>query len=152
MTQRRFFKYLTRAHRWLGLLLGVQILIWFMSGFVMSFFDINQVRGQHIAQKVNFDLDRRGVLPLEQLALGSIQAAELMSAAGTPIYKITSNDDTQFFDARSGTPWQGITARSAAKAATLYYQGSANEPQYAKLIMLVIQRIYMRGRRITPKP
>ena len=105
----------------------------------MSFFDINQVRGQHIAQKVSFDLDRRGVLPLEQLALGSIHAAELMSAAGTPIYKITSNDDTQFFDAKSGTPWQGITAQSAAKAAALYYQGSADEPEYAKLDVAPIE-------------
>ena len=132
MTRRKFFKHLTRAHRYLGLILGVQILIWFTSGFVMSFFDIDQVRGKHIAQRVSADVDMAGVLPLENLPIAEFKTAQLMSAVDAPIYKITG-DDTQYFDARLGTLWTGITAGAASDAAKLYYKGDAPEPIITKL-------------------
>lgn len=40
-----------KIHRWLGLLLGIQILLWFTSGFLMSFMPIDEVRGDHLLQQ-----------------------------------------------------------------------------------------------------
>ncbi|WP_223786826.1 PepSY domain-containing protein [Marinicella meishanensis] len=39
-----------KIHRWLGLILGLQILLWFLSGFFMSWMPIEQVRGSHLWQ------------------------------------------------------------------------------------------------------
>ncbi len=41
-----------KIHRWLGLILGIQILLWFASGFLMSFMPINEVRGDHLLKTV----------------------------------------------------------------------------------------------------
>lgn len=138
MTQRKFFKYLTRVHRYFGLILGVQILIWFTSGFVMSFFDIDQVRGEHIAQKVMFDLDRTSVLPIERLSIGVVKSVELKSAVGAAVYKVTT-EATAYFDAQTGAAWKGIDAVSAAKAASLYYKGKATTPIIVKLEVAPIE-------------
>jgi len=108
MTQRNFFKYLTRLHRYLGLVLGLQILIWFSSGFFMSFFDINQVRGKHIAEKVAFDLDKSSIVPLNDLPIDGATSIELKSAVGVAVYKITA-DDVRYFNAATAARWKGIT-------------------------------------------
>ncbi len=41
-------KYVSQLHKFLGLVIGVQILLWVSGGFVMSFFDIERVRGEHL--------------------------------------------------------------------------------------------------------
>ena len=132
MTQKQFFKWLTRAHRYLGLVLGIQILIWFSSGFFMSFFDIENVRGEHIAKKASFELSRRGVLPIADLQIGKVQGIELLSAVGTPIYKIKTAE-LRYIDAKVGTPWGGIDEAMAREAARVIYKGEAGDPIIIKL-------------------
>ncbi len=39
-----------KIHKWLGLILAIQILFWFTSGFLMSFMPIDEVRGDHLLQ------------------------------------------------------------------------------------------------------
>ena len=65
MTKRDFWKYLTRAHKWAGLVLGVQILLWFASGLFMAFFPIDEVRGSHLAEKAAWSLSDATVIPIE---------------------------------------------------------------------------------------
>mgnify|MGYP001195403238 CR=1 FL=1 len=38
----------SRVHKWLALILGAQLLIWFASGALMSFLPIDKVRGEHL--------------------------------------------------------------------------------------------------------
>lgn len=130
MTRRNFWKFLTRIHRYAGLVLGVQILIWFASGFFMSFFDIDNVRGTHIAQKRAFDLSMEGVVPLSDLplsvstlSLGPLKSAELISVVGTPVYKITA-DEVVYLNAITAAPHEPISEAAAAAAAARYYTGS----------------------------
>ena len=132
MTQKRFFKLLTRAHRYLGLILGIQILIWFSSGFFMSFFDIENVRGEHIAQKAKFELAHEDVIPLSELPIEAVKSLELLSAVGKPIYKVTA-EDTQFYDALDGAIWDGIDKAAALTAARRYYKGEASPHAIMKL-------------------
>ncbi|KAA3638875.1 MAG: PepSY domain-containing protein [Proteobacteria bacterium] len=43
------FRIVTRKiHKWVGLLLAIQILFWFFSGFLMSFMPIEEIHGDHI--------------------------------------------------------------------------------------------------------
>ena len=36
-----------RVHRWMGLLVGVQVLLWIAGGVVMSVLPIEEVRSEH---------------------------------------------------------------------------------------------------------
>lgn len=44
MSAHRLF---TLFHKWVTLIIGVQIVLWIAGGVVMSFFDIDKVRGSH---------------------------------------------------------------------------------------------------------
>ncbi|KAH2840574.1 hypothetical protein KXW36_001315, partial [Aspergillus fumigatus] len=41
----------SRTHKWLSLILGLQVLIWMTSGLVMSALPIERVRGEHLVDR-----------------------------------------------------------------------------------------------------
>ena len=47
----RFRRFVRQAHRWLGLLIGVQVLLWISGGAIMSMLRLEEVRGEHLAAK-----------------------------------------------------------------------------------------------------
>jgi len=53
---RQFWRALTRFHRWAGLILGVQILLWFASGLFMALAPIETVRGTHLRAEIASDV------------------------------------------------------------------------------------------------
>ena len=58
MTFKKFFR---KAHRWLGLLMALQIIAWMASGLWFSIFPIETIRGEHLTR------------PLERLDLGRLE-------------------------------------------------------------------------------
>ncbi|WP_179952268.1 PepSY domain-containing protein [Marinicella rhabdoformis] len=42
---------LRKIHKWIGLIIGIQILLWFVSGLVMTWFDIDTVHGDHLLKE-----------------------------------------------------------------------------------------------------
>ncbi len=40
-------KYTTLFHKWLGLVIGIQVLLWIAGGFVMSYYELEVVRSEH---------------------------------------------------------------------------------------------------------
>jgi len=105
MTKRNFWKYLTRAHKWAGLVLGIQILLWFASGLFMALFPIDEVRGSHLAEKSSWSLADVTVIPIE-IAMtiydGDLIGASLTSIAGEPAYALIGDNGTQLINARTG--------------------------------------------------
>lgn len=126
MTKRNFWKYLTRVHKWTGLVLGVQITLWFASGLFMALFPIAEVRGSHLAEKSSWSLSDTNVIPIE-IAMtiydGELIGASLTSIAGKPAYALIGNKGTQLINARTGEPWEPIGQSSIRLAATRYYKG-----------------------------
>lgn len=41
----------SKIHKWLSLVIGVQLLLWFASGALMSLLPIDKVRGEHIVNR-----------------------------------------------------------------------------------------------------
>jgi len=41
----------SKLHRWLSLIIGVQLLLWFSSGLLMSVLPIERVRGEHLVTR-----------------------------------------------------------------------------------------------------
>ena len=44
-------KKIRKAHRYLGLFLGIQLLFWTISGLYFSWTIINEIRGEHLLNK-----------------------------------------------------------------------------------------------------
>jgi Na+-transporting NADH:ubiquinone oxidoreductase subunit F len=95
-------------HRWVGIFLGIQMILWMVSGFIMSFYDHDMVEGNHLRKPpVSSDLT---LAPFEDLSqiLSSLPAGEqIMNISaqyfrGQNIVKIRTNHVIRMFDAKSG--------------------------------------------------
>ena len=120
---------LRKLHKWVGLLVGVQFLLWLASGLVMSVFDHHAVSGAA----------RRAPAPTERLwPLEGLQApSAVLAAAGRqadlletgwlgarPVYKLSLEGKGWLVDAASGRPVR-VTAADVLAAARADYRGSA---------------------------
>lgn len=136
MTKRDFWKYLTRVHKWAGLVLGVQIVLWFASGLFMALFPIDDVRGSHLAEETRWSLTDSGIVPIELVMTtydGKLTGASLTSIAGKPVYALIGDEGTQLIDARTGIAWLPVAEKSIELAAKRYYKG---EGEIAKITRL----------------
>ena len=136
--KRKFWRVLTRVHKWAGLVIGLQIILWFASGFFMSFFSIDKVHGDHMA------LEKTWPLKLEQLITakqalhlypqgGEIHRVDLRSALGTPIWRISGNAGVIHVDGQKGGLWQGVSEGRIREAAKSYYLGKSQINTVMKL-------------------
>ncbi|WP_367271133.1 PepSY domain-containing protein [uncultured Sphingomonas sp.] len=70
----------SKVHRWLALLIGAQVIVWFTSGLIMSLLPIDTVHGDH-----RIDRNSEPVLSTAQ-AFAPVPA--LLSAAGAPVRQL----------------------------------------------------------------
>ncbi len=127
---------LRKLHKWVGLLVGVQFLLWLASGMVMSLFDHHVVAGQAHRAPARMAQDWP--------ASGLLAPAEVVAAAGKPVesldshwllqvpaYRLKNSEGSWLVDARSGTPL-AVTAQHALELARADYQGEgkAGRPQW----------------------
>ena len=137
MTKRNFFRYLTRVHKWAGLILGVQILLWFVSGFIMSLFPINEVRGRHLVEVPKVSLQAENLIPIElamSLYDGQISGAKLISAATHPAYVLLGDKGEQIIDAQTGEMWAELSKQDIQNVAEILYKGEGNMSHLEKLL------------------
>jgi len=123
---RAFNKYLTKIHKWAGLVLSLQILFWFGSGFFMTLFPIDQVRGRHLVDKQVFSLTDEDIVPIE-IAMtayqGDLNGARLVNIAGRPAYILLGENGPQMLDARNGEHWNGVGEVDVRSVALSSYKG-----------------------------
>lgn len=104
-----------KIHRYLGLFLGIQFLMWTISGLFFSWTDIDEIHGDQFRNghpvTSNFD----GLIyPPEIEKAGPISSLELRDIAGEPYYWINKE---QLFHAKTGSIKLGITADEARQVA-----------------------------------
>ena len=71
----------SRAHKWLAIVVGAQLLLWFASGALMSFWPIGRVHGDHL-------VDRTTGMPLNP-GIGLAAPSEYLRSLGEPVQSIT---------------------------------------------------------------
>ena len=129
-------KYLTRVHKWAGLVLSLQILFWFGSGFFMTLFPIDQVRGRHLVEKQVFSLTDSDIIPIE-IAMtaydGMLTGARLVNVAGRPAYILLGENGPQMLDARNGLAWDGLAKTDIQNVARSSYKGEGELASILKL-------------------
>lgn len=122
----------SRLHRWLAIIIGAQLLLWFASGALMSFLPIERVRGEHLV-----DREPPGLLPAQTRYA---DPATLIQKAGAPVQSLTfrmmgnrvvaeakTEQGVKLFDAGSGKSISRIGASEAVAIAKLGWK-SADKP------------------------
>lgn len=115
MIKRKTAIKIRKVHRYLGLFLGVQFLMWTISGLYFSWTDIDEIHGDHFRNTsdtaVAFkDLMSPGAITLPE----SITSLSLRDIAGLPYYWINGE---WLVDARSGMVKKEISEEEALSIA-----------------------------------
>lgn len=119
----------SRLHKWLALVIGAQLLIWFASGVIMSFLPIDKVRGEHL-------VDREAIATIPQNT-SMIAPATLVAKANAPveavvwrmldgraIAEVTTGKGIRLFDARTGAAVPPVDAVQATRIAQAAWKGT----------------------------
>lgn len=111
MINRKTALKIRKAHRYLGIFLGIQFLLWTISGLYFSWTDIDEIHGDH------FRAGNLDPIPFSDLvapgAMGhgqGIYSLVLRDIGGTPYYWI---NDQLLVNARTGTLKEGISQDEA---------------------------------------
>lgn len=122
-------KWSLQLHKWIGLIVGLQILFWIVGGLVMSALPIERVRGEHhVRQAAKPVLPIGDVISLKDLAakaeLDGISDATLKVTPQGPLWILNLSSGAEaYFNARTGGDVREITAAVAQAAAAAAYQG-----------------------------
>jgi len=98
-----------KAHRYLGLLIGVQFLAWTISGLYFSWTDIDQIHGDPFLQLEKPPQSFTNLVGLDQLDI-PIHQIELVAIGSAPHYWI---NDALLVDAKTGRLRSGISEEEA---------------------------------------
>lgn len=117
-----------RTHKWLALLVGVQVVIWTMTGFYMVAVHISIIHGDHLvrAPKVAaFDLD--DVVPVSRVLAAAPGTSEvrLQRLFGEPVWRAQTAEGPRLFDARTGRPLPPLDETQIRAQAQRIFTGEA---------------------------
>lgn len=92
-----------RIHKWVGLILGIQFVLWALSGSMMALLDSDAVGGHdgptmHAMPVTTDDL----LSPVALVSGRAVSAMILRDVAGRPTYEVTDTAGTRLLDATTG--------------------------------------------------
>ncbi len=124
-----FFVLLRFLHRWLSLIIGLQLLVWVGTGLLMSLIDQTQAGGGTTRASVDppgLDVAAAFLIAPDQLDMGNRTALglKLTSLAGGPVYQLKTDDGIKLYDACTGR-LVVIDAALAQHLALMSYAGPA---------------------------
>lgn len=117
-----------KIHRWLSVVIGIQLLLWTLSGLIFSWNPIDRVRGSHLVRPSQpADLAKQKVLGIQEILRNvrleherPVVRVELRSLLGDPVYEVTlGGEGTQhvLMDANSGKQISPISKEMAEQIA-----------------------------------
>jgi uncharacterized iron-regulated membrane protein len=107
-----------QVHKWVGLILGLQFVIWTISGAIMALLDMEKVGGHSAAGPVEVGTPWAGdLVPISNL--GTVEGLTLKRVLDQPVYEVTRRGEITLLDARTGSPMSidGPQAAAIAKQA-----------------------------------
>ena len=121
----------SRLHKWLALIIGFQLILWFSSGALMSFLSIDKVHGDHL-------VDRKTVAAIpKNIALADINAvlrgagsdaesATVRVVLGRPVFEVATKSGIKLYDGSTGSAVPFVTAEQAKKIADIAWIGTGH--------------------------
>jgi len=101
--------YLKKLHKWVGLLIGIQLLLWLTSGLMISLLNPEKVSGQHWARAAlqeQQSLPAGMILEPHELPAGQLSGAlrvDLTLSQGKPVYHIQRAEGETLLNAVDGS-------------------------------------------------
>lgn len=137
--------YIRKSHRWLGLIIGVQFLLWTLGGFYFAWNDIRKVRGD--TERAIPSIFSAGIelispsIPIGVLCshhnLDSIRSVQLIDILGNPHYQIVAMQHAKTLnflaDAITGDPRPALTKEESIRIAQSHFKGN---PEFMDAIYL----------------
>lgn len=115
-----------KIHKYLGLLIGLQVLLWISGGLIMSVLPIDMVRGKHLLLPAP---------PLSAAQLGTITSnielnnwreLEWKNRLGNAVLKATDfNDETAWLSPSSGNTLKELTPQQIEQISLMRYSAQA---------------------------
>ena len=121
----------SRLHKWLALIIGFQLILWFSSGALMSFLSIDKVHGDHLVDRKTVAAIPRSVVLADLNAVlrnagGDAESATVRVILGRPVFEVTTKRGTKLFDGARGTAIPFVTAAQAKKIADTAWIGTGH--------------------------
>ncbi|RYC51921.1 PepSY domain-containing protein [Flagellimonas olearia] len=115
MVKRQTAIKIRKTHRYLGIFLGVQFLMWTISGMYFSWTDIDEIHGDHFKQMPPKATSFSNLLGTDSLnGVEEIASMELLEIAGQPYYWING---AQLFNAKTGEQKKSVSEEEALQVA-----------------------------------
>lgn len=117
-----------RTHKWIGLVIGVQALLWMLSGVYMTVISLEVIHGDHLAHVFDEPLERSGErLDIEQLAKlrPGFESFKLKKFLGKEVYELRAGGKASLVDARTGALLSPLPREQIVARAKDIYQGEA---------------------------
>ena len=125
----KVLRWAVKIHKWVALIIGLQIVLWIAGGVVMSVIPIEKVRGEHkiaehhmeaIAPESMIDLK----VALKNMGFVTVKEASLGTVLGRPVWRITvPSGKVLTLNGMDGKPISPISKDMAEKIARADYSG-----------------------------
>lgn len=117
-------------HKWLGLIVGIQLLIWLASGLYMVIVDIDFIHGDSLVK----NMQQPVVIPTAPLVSASAlldkypdaQQISLRSVMGEAHYLVTTADKRYLISPDSGTVVSPLSENEIREIASFHFNGPAS--------------------------
>jgi uncharacterized iron-regulated membrane protein len=126
-------------HKWIGLVIGLQLVLWTLSGTVMAILPMDKVAGgerRQVPEAPIGTIDRWSDVQ-RQLAGSAITGVSLRPLLDRQVFEVTTAAGTRLFDAASGRP-VAVDAQLARRVATAAYAGEGPVKAVAPLDKLTL--------------
>ena len=117
-----------RAHKWIALIVGVQALLWMLSGLYMTSISIDIIHGDHLAHTKAKPLsDAASRLDLESISARypGMTGLRLKRFLDLEVYEVRQVGSVTLIDANSGARLSPLSETQATQLALSLYQGEA---------------------------
>ena len=124
----KYFRLMSQIHLWLGIAIGVQVMLWLISGLMMVLWPIETVRGEHLRHaEAESAIDWAGdALPLATILASqdtAVMSARTGRLAGRPVWRLETAEGPQMVDARTGEDLTPVDENLAREIALERYAG-----------------------------
>ena len=117
-----------KTHKWLSLFIGLQVVIWSLSGLYMTAIHLDIIHGDHLVREAPARIADVSKLrnPVAVTAGSGATGARLAWVRDRPVYVLASDAGEKVVDATSGNPVAPPNEAEIRSIATSTYTGSEN--------------------------
>lgn len=116
-----------RTHKWIALFVGIQVVLWTLTGFYMVVVHIDTIHGDHLVRApVVRSYDLAALVPPSAIVAAAPGATEvrLQRLFDRPVWRVETGEGAMLYDARTGARLSAPTESEIRALARRIYTGA----------------------------